>query len=445
MFDKLCKFVFVFFVIYFTNSCTSDDNILSEVPNVIHSENIYLENNKWIFSQMNRYYYWRKDMPDSLSCDYDLDPVLFYKSLLSKNDRFSYCETNTSYKGNSELIKYGFEYQNYRINDDFFSQVLYVWDNNLISQGLRRGNIIKFVDNNIIIRGMINNDKFVSKDTLFLSNIPVDNFNSIYLDSIYTFDECKVGYLCYLKFEEIHDLEFVIKKFYENNITDLILDLRYNPGGLVSTCKYLTNSIVSENGYGNVFQYCTYNDILTAELIKETGADKSVSNYSIPNNGNGIIGSALYGLNLKRLFVLTSKYSASASEATIICLKPYMDVILIGEQTYGKGVGSWTIRDNRFKYQIQPITMRYHNANMESTPDDGIPVDYLIEDGYSTSKKELGDINEPLLNKALSIINEGNNANKSKEIENSPNIDNIKQIGNPSYFNINYKENENNL
>ena len=122
-----------------------------------------------------------------------------------------------------------------------------------------------------------------------------------------------------------------------------------------------------------------------------------------------------------------------------------MDVILIGEQTYGKGVGSWTIRDNRFKYQIQPITMRYHNANMESTPDDGIPVDYLIEDGYSTSKKELGDINEPLLNKALSIINEGNNANKSKEIENSPNIDNIKQIGNPSYFNINYKENENNL
>ena len=194
-----------------------------------------------------------------------------------------------------------------------------------------------------------------------------------------------------------------------------------------------------------MFQYCTYNDILTAELIKETGADKSVSNYSIPNNGNGIIGRALYGLKLKRLFVLTSKYSASASEATIICLKPYMDVILIGEQTYGKGVGSWTIRDNRFKYQIQPITMRYHNANMESTPDDGIPVDFFIEDGYSTSKKELGDINEPLLKKALSIINEGNSVSKSKEIEYLPNIYNIKKLGNPSFFNINDKKNENNL
>mgnify|MGYP003501382984 CR=1 FL=1 len=122
-----------------------------------------------------------------------------------------------------------------------------------------------------------------------------------------------------------------------------------------------------------------------------------------------------------------------------------MDVILIGEQTYGKGVGSWTIRDNRFKYQIQPITMRYHNANMESTPDDGIPVDFFIEDGYSTSKKELGDINEPLLKKALSIINEGNSVSKSKEIEYLPNIYNIKKLGNPSFFNINDKKNENNL
>lgn len=438
MFDKQCKFVFVLFVIIFTNSCTSDDNILSEVPNVIHSENIYIENNKWIFSQMNRNYYWRKDMPDSLSCDYDLDPVLFYKSLLSKNDRFSYCETNTSYNGKSELKKYGFEYQNYRINDELFSQVLYVWDNNLIKQGLKRGNMIKFVDNNIIISGMINNDKFVSKDTLFLSNILVDNSNSIYLDSIYTYDDCKVGYLCYLKFDEIKDLEPVIKKFYENNITDLILDLRYNPGGLVSTCKYLTNSIVSENGYGNVFQYCTYNEILTRELVAETGLDRTISNYDVPNYRNDHLGNALYGLNLDRLFVLTSKYSASASEATIICLQPFMDVIIIGEQTYGKGVGSWTIRDNRYKYQIQPITMRYYNANMESTPDEGISVNYYMEDGYSTSKKDLGDIKEPLLMKALSIIKNDSTSNKSNIIYDLPIHDNIKQVGNPSFFNINY-------
>ena len=115
-----------------------------------------------------------------------------------------------------------------------------------------------------------------------------------------------------------------------------------------------------------------------------------------------------------------------------------MDVIIIGEQTYGKGVGSWTIRDNRFKYQIQPITMRYHNANMESTPDDGIPVDYLIEDGYSTSKKELGDINEPLFMKALSIIKNDTIPSKSHIKYDLQIHHNIKQVGNPSFFNINY-------
>ena len=85
-------------------------------------------------------------------------------------------------------------------------------------------------------------------------------------------------------------------------------------------------------------------------------------------------------------------------------MQPYMDVVIIGEQTYGKGVGSWTIRDNRYKYQLQPITMRYHNALMATTPDEGLEVDYYVPDGYSTAKKELGDTKEPLLAKALSLI-----------------------------------------
>ncbi len=426
-------------------SCSPDNTIESGGQTEHIPAGAYEEDCKWIYSQMNHDYYWRAEMPDSMSCDYGTDPVTFYKSLLSKKDRFSYCDNNPSFTGIVESPKYGFEYQNYMIGETIFSQILYVWDNNIKKQGLKRGDLIQFIDNCNISRGMIEGGRFVPSDTLMLSNALIDNNNSVYLDSIYLMTDNRIGYLCYMQFESQQDLEPIIKKFWENNINELILDLRYNPGGYVNTCKYLTNSIAPECAYGNVFQYCTYNDILTAELIKETGADKSVSNYSIPNNGNGIIGSALYGLKLKRLFVLTSKYTASASEATIICLKPYMDVILIGEQTYGKGVGSWTIRDNRFKYQIQPITMRYHNANMESTPDDGIPVDFFIEDGYSTSKKELGDINEPLLKKALSIINEGNSVSKSKEIEYLPNIYNIKQLGNPSFFNKNDKKNENNL
>lgn len=436
-----CKIVLLSLVIFITNSCTSDDDLSSEVPNVVHSESIYLENNKWIYSQMNHDYYWRTDMPDSLSCDYGTDPVTFYKSLLSKKDRFSYCENNPSYKGMSELVKYGFEYQNYSLKDQKFSQVLYVWDDGIKKQGLKRGDLIQFMDGNKIKRGYVVDNEFIPNDTLLLSGKPENN-NSVYLDSIYTNSNNRIGYLCYMKFENREDLEPVLKNFKENNINELILDLRYNPGGYVSTCKYLANSIVPENGYGKVFQYCKYNDILTQEMIEETGLDRSISNYSTPNNGNGLPGNSLYGLNLKRLFVITSKYTASASEATIVCLKPYMDVVVIGEQTYGKGVGSWTIRDNRFRYQLQPITMRYYNANMESTPDDGIPVDYYMADGYTTSKKELGDINEPLLMKALDVINgvikSSMNRSPKQEYRGV-----VKQEGNPSFFNIEINENEN--
>ena len=444
MFDKFCKNIFILFVTLITNSCTSDDILSSEVPNVIQSENIYLLHNKWIFSQMNRNYYWRTEMPDSLSCDYGTDPVTFYKSLLSKKDRFSYCENNPSYTGISELANYGFEYQNYTLRDISFSQILYVLNEDVKNQGLRRGDIIRFLDNNRISRGKIVKDNYIPSDTFLLSKNPLDDNKSVYMDSIYSEGDNRIGYICYLKFEDKNELEPILKKFWENNIDELILDLRYNPGGYVNTCKYLANSIVSENGYGKVFQYCTYNDILSEEMLKLTGNEKSVSMYSTPNNGVGLLGSSLYGLNLKRLFVITSKYSASASEATIICLKPFMDVIIIGEQTYGKGVGSWTIRDNRFKYQIQPITMRYHNANMETTPDDGIPVDYFMEDGYSTSKKELGDVNEPLLNKAISIIN---NNDKQTRVANNNEQENhdIKAIGTPSYFKIKTNNYENNF
>ena len=95
------------------SSCTSDEEFSSEVPDVIHSENLYLDFNKWTYSQMNHNYLWRTDMPDSLSCDYELAPVSFYKSLLSSKDRFSYCETNSSYSSGSEIVSWGYEYQKY--------------------------------------------------------------------------------------------------------------------------------------------------------------------------------------------------------------------------------------------------------------------------------------------------------------------------------------------
>lgn len=138
-------------------------------------------------------------------------------------------------------------------------------------------------------------------------------------------------------------------------------------------------------------------------------------------------------LKLNKLIVLTSSHTASASEATIVCLRSYMDVITIGEQTVGKGVGSWTISDPRFRYAMQPITMRYYNADGVSTPDEGIGPDIYVSDGYSVGKLEIGDSNEKLLRVAIDYINGStltinNNIDSRSKTENS-----LTPIGEPSY------------
>lgn len=388
------------------SGCSSDDIVSPEEQPIFNPAGAFEEDCKWIYSKMNHDYLWREDLPDSLDCYYGTDPVTFFKSLLSPKDRFSYCENNTSYRPTQEKSNLGYAYQGYETEDGkSIRQVLYVTCPELRNKGLRRGDVLVPADNpNTIVRVRLDcQNAIIPIDTIEASDI-FGPTKTVYLDSIYNIKDIKVGYLCYLEFNEINELIPTLERFYYTQLDEMILDLRYNPGGYVNTCKYLSNSIINEKGYNGIFQQCTYNDILTKEMERETGSGVSISSFVTPDNGDNILGYPLYGLNLKRIFILTSKYSASASEAAIISLRPFMEVIIIGEQTYGKGVGSWTIRDNKFKYQLQPITMRYHNALMETTPDEGIAADFHVPDGYSTSKKELGDKSEPLLAKAFDLI-----------------------------------------
>lgn len=431
----------------FNAGCTTTEDDMSEVvvpPTIEWSE--AEETNHWIYEQMNHDYLWREDMPDSLSCDYTTDPVRFYKALFSPKDRFSYCLSNTDYSPTPlTKVNYGFAYQEYNsFMEGTLLQVLYVTSPRLKNLGLRRGDWVRRIGEKegvtLFERGAVESGIFSSLDTLAVElSIPGEQSSSVYLDSIYQVKNSKVGYLCYLEFDAVTDLEPPFKKFYEQQIDELILDLRYNPGGYVSTCRYLCNSIVPEQGYGKIFQQCSYNDRLSQDLQEETGSSMTREYYETPVNDEGaILGCRTYGLNLPRVYVLTSQYTASASEATILCLRPYMDVRVIGEQTYGKGVGSWTIRDSRYKYMLQPITMRYYNAEMETTPDEGLDADIGVGGGYYTVKKDLGDLSEPLLSVALQCIM-GNDSDLPMPIvgQNATRADcaGLVPIGVPSFFN----------
>lgn len=428
------------YIILMVSGCSSDEPLSLEEQPPILSDNVYLEQNKWIYTQMNQNYLWRKDMPDSIECDYDQNPKDFFRSLLSDKDRFSYLTTNESYR--PQQLNCGFAYQAYKdISGHEAWEILYLSSSQAIKSGLKRGDLVRLIScgNSFavyervdIIDGEFEDIK--NERPIVLSLLDDKRSSNILCDSIYKVGDKNVGYLCYLQFEDTPELYTAFTKFKDANISDLILDLRYNPGGYVSTCKYLCNCIIPSTEYRNIFQQCSYNDILSQKYLIDTGSERTYTYFNEPYPDNvTTLEPNIVPLELKRVFVLTSSYTASASEAAIICLRPYVDVVVVGERTVGKGVGSWNISDRKHKYSIQPITMRYYNSLGETTPDEGLEVDYEVNDGYTINKKEIGDIQELMLNFTLKLISPIIHETSMSRALHSNLETSLTPIGEPSY------------
>ena len=222
--------------------------------------------------------------------------------------------------------------------------------------------------------------------------------STVSFDSVYVYNNQKIGYAIYNQFDDNADIRSFAVRMKKAEIDEMILDLRYNPGGYVSTCNELASFFVPTEHLGKLYQQQYYNKTITkekAEKYHNNGVDsvylKSGSWYE------------QWGLNLKRLIVLTTQNTASSSEALVVGLRPYMDVVIIGTQTCGKDVGSYTIVDNNYKYLLQPITFKYYNSKMESTPEEGLIPDVIVEDDKKTQR---GNVDEALLKAALKYIEE---------------------------------------
>jgi hypothetical protein len=107
-------------------------------------------------------------------------------------------------------------------------------------------------------------------------------------------------------------------------------------------------------------------------------------------------------LNLNRVIFLTTKITASASESVINALKPYREVITIGDRTYGKPVGMEGSSDRFYVYYL--INFKIENSEGFSDYFNGLDVTCRSEDDLT---HELGDIKETMLSDALFFIENG--------------------------------------
>lgn len=392
--------------------------------------------NQWIESQMRNMYYWYNEIPDKSKLDFNKETGSFFNSLLSNNDGkdtevghryYSYIEKTTattkSYYGGQPSL--GFEFQLWFIRSiqKYAVNILYTLPNSPASEnGLKRNDWILTINNNSInptnVSQLISGapvtlgisdeaENQVLRNVRLTPTMVLDN--PVYLDTIYNSSDfanpdiprgIKVGYLVYNHFTSgpsgdndetfNNSLRKAFAKFKAENVNDFILDLRYNMGGIVTSSQLLATMLAPASALNQEFCHLRYND-------KQSSLDRTL-NLDTKYMKQGANGE---NLNLGRLFIITSNRTASASEAVINGLKPYLgdNIYLIGEQTEGKNVGSITISDSRFNYRLHPIVCQLYNKNNESNYVNGFsPYERPRREGdVGKEMYELGNINDYLL------------------------------------------------
>ncbi|OOV18556.1 S41 family peptidase [Flavobacterium sp. LM4] len=232
--------------------------------------------------------------------------------------------------------------------------------------------------------------------------------NPILINKIITSGSHKIGYLMYNGFYAEYDNELnqAFGKLKTEGVTDLVLDLRYNPGGSVRSAIRLASMITGQFP-DDIFAKTQYN-------AKQMNGLSSSQLESLNNRFvSSFDGKAINSLKLNTLYVITTGSTASASELVINGLKPYINVIQVGETTVGKNVGSYTVYDSKtlsktrvnpiHKYAMQPLVFKISNSANFGDYTGGLPPTFAQDERVS-SYGVLGDASEPLLNLAISKI-----------------------------------------
>lgn len=388
--------------------------------------------NAWIYDNMKTWYYWTSQLPTDPNKT--LEPEPFFKSLLSTEDRFSWIQEDftellNSLRGVSK--EDGFEFALYRQsadNNDVIAQILYVKPNSPASTaGLKRGDIFsqinstqitvqnyqellaKLSENHTLAVRALDIEAGNHGSLQTISLVPVEYAeNPNYFNKVFTYGDRTIGYYVYNLFSNgpdsdskvyTNEMDNIFASFKNQNITDLIVDLRFNSGGAESAAQNLASLISNNLGTSTLFVKHEYNDAIEAQIKADPNLGDRILSVPFLSKSQSVGGQ----LRQNRVYILTGTRTASASELIINGLKPFMDVYLVGNTTVGKNVGSISIYDEEDpenKWGIQPIVVKLFNSQNQSDYTNGFTPQTLNADN-SLYIYPLGDPRESLLRNAL--------------------------------------------
>jgi C-terminal processing protease CtpA/Prc len=378
---------------------------------------------------MNEIYLWTDDIDQSLFPTNESDPEAFFYSILSDKDRFSWIvddyQSLINSFNNIELSSGISPYFIQIANQEVIAVAEYVAKGSPAAKaGVVRGDIITNINNTTLnlnnYTDLFYGDKLLLKfaeysdGSLFPSDREVSitteviETNPVHYQRIINFEGSEIGYIVYTGFSSgnqdkwIDSLDAIFFEYKNMGIKDVIFDIRYNPGGSLAVVRHIASVLAPANiiDGNNVLINFEWNSTYQNYFLSEEG----------PSSGNLIATfeeNPIVNLDLTDIYFLTSRHSASASELIITGLDPYMNVIHIGEATFGKCYGSYTINDTedppRHNWAIQPIVYKYKNALGYTDFDNGLSPDIEIRDNILEAKA-FGDLTDPILARALEEI-----------------------------------------
>lgn len=386
----------------FLNSCGSGDgstldSILSEESGV---DSFSLEEKKFVHQLFLTEYLWFEQVPATIDYAKYTEPQSMIDALrVDPPDVWSFTMTQDEYENynNQKTEGFGFGYRS-----DFTIYLVRI--NAPVDGLLYRGDQILEVNGEAVTNSLIKEaSQNLNTSSTFtvlrdgsekdVTVTPREYTFNVSLGEIITQGTKKIGYLRYDSFTEssVAEFESIFTTFHNANIDELVIDIRYNGGGSVAAASALLDNI--NNAYpGERQMYLDWNFNYQQNNSSYTFEDADLQ------DGNE--------LTMSRVFFLTTKGSASASEAVVNALVPYLNaenIITVGDVTHGKPVGM-TGRTYGINYYFL-INFFVRNNMAETTSFEGIPVTCPAEDDLTHLR---GDANETMFKTALYYIETGN-------------------------------------
>jgi carboxyl-terminal processing protease len=387
--------------------------------------------NQWTLKQMRRYYYWNDKISEKN--DYQQAPDLFFKRILFQGDHYSSIlqTLNSDTYGNTLTNTFGFDIVQLKAATgtiQLVTQVVPSSEGDLM--GLKRGDSITHINNEPIdnsnLKSLLNKSLLLPAMQLTRNDGKIFHLPASYISQpvLYTnklvSSSPTVGYmfLSQFDFSGAYSLLKAVQNFKSQRVQELIVDLRYNPGGQVAFASFcaLLLADIKEN---DIFAKYQGNKNL------KNREDSFASALQGQPDGYSFMATEILkqGLHLKRIYMLTGPNTASASEMLVNGLKPYIQVVQVGDKTYGKDMASTTlstpeeIHGTERAWHLIPMIYKIYNKAGQGDYANGIIPQQVMNEFAFSPLVPIGDNRDPLIQEVLRTI--GNKSTGTKSTANN--------------------------